>query len=47
MRRISQSDVTPCYWPFPSSYLLYLGRAVWYEAMGQGLVYRLWLYTEH
>ena len=27
------------------SYTLYLGYAVWYEAMGQGLMYRLWLCT--
>jgi hypothetical protein len=24
---------TPCYWPAPLSYILYLGYAVWYEAM--------------
>jgi hypothetical protein len=36
---------TPCCWPAFSSYILYLGYAVWYEATGQGLVYKPWLYT--
>jgi hypothetical protein len=36
---------TLCYWPAPLSCMLYLGYGVWYEVMGQGLVYRLWLCT--
>jgi hypothetical protein len=36
---------TPCYWPALLSYILYLGYGVWYEAMGEGLVHMLWLYT--
>jgi hypothetical protein len=35
---------TLCYW-LPPSHILYLGYGVWYEGMGQGLGYRLWLYT--